>query len=61
MTEPSEQSGIFRAATDPDAEELPRPTADESDEAMRRLRHPFDVPGGRSRQGRGPAPSTPGH
>jgi hypothetical protein len=43
MSDPDEQGGIFRAPAGPQFEEPPQPTADGSAEAMRRLRHPFDV------------------
>lgn len=52
MTDPHEQDSIFLAATDPDVEEPPRPAVDDSNEAMRRLRHPFDVQDGGSRPSR---------
>ena len=41
---PDEPGSIFQAPTGPHVEEHPTPTVDGSDEARRRLRHPFDVP-----------------
>jgi len=41
---PDEPGSIFQAPIGPHVEEHPRPTVDGSDEARRRLRHPFDVP-----------------
>jgi hypothetical protein len=42
MDQPDERGGIFLApASAPEQED--QPTADGSEEAMRRLRHPFEV------------------
>lgn len=41
---PDESDRIFQAPPGPRVEEHAQPTVDGSDEARRRLRHPFDVP-----------------
>jgi hypothetical protein len=43
MNHPDDRGGIFLAPAAPHVEEPPSPTVDGSTEAMRRLRHPFDV------------------
>ena len=43
MNHPDEPGSIFQAPAGPQVEEPPQPTVDGSDEAMRRLRNPFDV------------------
>lgn len=43
MNHPDEPGRIFQAPTSPHVEEHAQPPVDGSDEARRRLRHPFDV------------------
>lgn len=44
MNDPIEYGRIFQDPHRPDTEELSPPSVDGSEEAMRRLRHPFDAP-----------------
>jgi hypothetical protein len=43
MNDPNENSSLFQAPHSPEAEEPAPPAIDGSDEARRRLRHPFDT------------------
>lgn len=43
MNNPDEPGSIFQAPAGPPVEEHSQPAVDGSDEARRRLRHPFDV------------------
>jgi len=55
MSDPDDRGGIFRAPGGPAAEQPDQPVADGSTEAMRRLRHPFDVePAPGTEDGTGP-------
>jgi hypothetical protein len=56
MSDPDDRGGIFRSPGGPAAEQPDQPVVDGSTEAMRRLRHPFDVepaPGTEDRTGPG--------
>jgi hypothetical protein len=43
MNEPDDRGDLFRAPKGSKVEQPPQPTVDGSTEAMRRLRHPFEV------------------